>query len=146
MYDNPYAGQLEQQVLCADPTELVALLFDHLVLRVNEARSHLRAGDRAARAKAITQSLAIVAELARSLDLAQGGSLAANLMRLYDFTADRLTQAQMHENEQALVEVLRAIEPLRDAWHEVRMQGLASGSAYHSPDAVVAGEGFAVRA
>jgi flagellar protein FliS len=126
MYDNPYAGQLEQQVLCADPVELVALLFDHLVLRINAAREHLRSGDRMARSQAITRALAMVAELARALDLSQGGSLAANLQRLYDFTARRLTEAQIRESDQALREALHAVLPLREAWHEMEASRLGA--------------------
>lgn len=145
MNGNPYVGQFDQQVLCADPVELTVMLFDHLVLRMNQAREHLSSGNREERARAISASLAVVSELAHSLDPQQGGEVAVNLQLLYDFTADRLTQAHSTESDAALVEALQAMMPLRDAWHEllsarnaVPASGASANTELH--------EGFAVHA
>ena len=54
MFSNPYEGQFEQQVLSADPIELIAIVFDHLISSITEARRHLISGDRAARSRCIS--------------------------------------------------------------------------------------------
>jgi flagellar protein FliS len=119
MISNPYAGQLDQQVLCADPIELVGIIFDHLIASVMEARQNLLAGDRMARGRCITKALGLVGELSRSLDIEKGGELARTLHKIYAFVADRLVQAQTEQLEQPLIEAAETLRPLRDAWKEL---------------------------
>jgi flagellar protein FliS len=119
MISNPYSGQLEQQVLCADPIELVGIMFDHLVACVIEARQSLLSGDRVARGRSIAKALGLVGELSRSLDMEKGGELAQTFQQLYAFVADRLVQAQNRQLEQPLIEAAETLRPLRDAWKEL---------------------------
>ena len=111
--------QLEQQVLCADPIELVGIMFDHLVASVMEARQSLLSGDRMARGRSIAKALGLLGELSRSLDLQKGGELAQTLQQLYAFVADRLVQAQTQQLERPLIEAAETLRPLRDAWKEL---------------------------
>lgn len=119
MISNPYSGQLEQQVLCADPIELVGIMFDHLVASVMEARQNLLSGDRMARGRALAKALGLVGELSRSLDVQKGGDLARTLRQVYAFVAGRLVQAQAEQLEQPLLEAADVLRPLRDAWKEL---------------------------
>jgi len=138
MTSNPYAGQLEQQVMGADPVELVRIMFDHLVAAVQDARQHLLAGDRMARGRALAKALGLLGELSQSLDVERGGELAANLQQLYAFIAGRLVEAQAQQTEQPLTDALQALRPLRDAWQELdhsRSEGLAAPSPIGAPDA-----------
>ena len=116
MFSNPYEGQFEQQVLSADPVELIAIVFDPLIASIAEARRHLLAGDRAARARCISKAFGLIGELSNSLDDQQGGEIALNLRRLYGFVGNRLVQAQSYQIEQPLIEAIQTLEPLRQAW------------------------------
>jgi flagellar protein FliS len=116
MFSNPYEGQFEQQVLSADPVELIAIVFDHLIASIAEARRHLLSGDRAARARCISKAFGLIGELSNSLDDQQGGEIALNLRRLYGFVGNRLVQAQSYQIEQPLIEAIQTLEPLRQAW------------------------------
>lgn len=119
MISNPYSGQLEQQVLCADAIELVSIMFDHLVASVVEARQHLLSGDRMARGRSIARAIGLLGELSRSLDNQAGGKLAQTLRQVYAFVADRLVQAHTQQLEKPLIEAAEALRPLRDAWKEL---------------------------
>lgn len=119
MISNPYSDQLEQQVLCADPIELVGIMFDHLVASIGEARQHLQSGDRDARARSISKAMGLLGELARSLDEQRGGDIARNLALIYLFAAERLSLAHSKQIEAPLVEAIDALRPLRDAWKEL---------------------------
>lgn len=119
MISNPYASHWEQQVLCADPIELVGIMFDHLVGAVMDARQHLLAGDRSARGRSIAKALGLLGELSSSLDVQKGGEMAENLQRLYAFVVDRLVQAQSNQLEKPLLEAAETLRPLRDAWKEL---------------------------
>ncbi len=116
MFSNPYEGQFEQQVLSADPVELIAIVFDHLIASITEARRHLISGDRAARSRCISKAFGLIGELSNSLDDQQGGEIAVNLRRLYGFVGNRLVQAQSYQIEQPLIEAIQTLEPLRQAW------------------------------
>ena len=50
------------------------------------------------------------------LDLQQGGGLAANLQSLYGYCVIRLTQANARNDDAALAEVQRLIEPVAGSW------------------------------
>lgn len=119
MIANPYLGQLEQQVLCADPMELVGIMFDHLVGSVVEARQSLLTGDRMARGRSIAKAMGLLGELSRSLDMERGGELAHTLRQLYAFVAACLVQAQTQQLERPLLEAADTLRPLRDAWKEL---------------------------
>ncbi len=119
MISNPYSEQFEQHVLCADPIELVSIMFDHLVASVVEARQHLLSGDRMARGRSIAKAFGLLGELSRSLDVERGGELALTLRQLYAFVADCLVRAQTHQIEKPLIDAAEALRPLRDAWKEL---------------------------
>ena len=116
MYSNPYEAQIEQQVLSADPIELVALVLEHLIRSIADARRQLASGDRAARAKSISKALGLLAELSQTLDDERGGEVAHNLRRIYGFVANCLVQAQSRQLERPLKDAMQALAPLCDAW------------------------------
>ncbi len=108
---------------------LVALLFDGFVAAVNRARGAMRERDLQAKGRAIGHALRIVDEgLRGALNLEAGGRLAADLDDLYAYVGLRLTRANLHNDESALDECLRLIQPLRDAWAAIASQVHAGGA------------------
>lgn len=150
MISNPYSEQFEQRVLCADPVELVAIMFDHLVASVVEARQHLLSGDRMARGRSIAKALGLLGELSRSLDAETGGELALTLRQIYAFAADCLVRAQTQQIETPLVEAADALRPLWDAWKELdqsRSDLMPIAFSMGAPaDIPASGSGFALSA
>lgn len=138
MISNPYSDQLEQQVLCADPIELVGIMFDHLVASIGEARQHLLSGERAARARSISKAMGLLGELARSLDEQRGGEIARNLKQLYVFVTERLVLAHSQQLEAPLLEAVETLRPLRDAWkelHQLRNREMETAYSARASDA-----------
>jgi flagellar protein FliS len=108
---------VETSVETANPHRLVAMLFGGALESIAEARGALRAGNIALKGRAIGRAARIVEEgLKASLDLRAGGSLAGDLDALYAYVGRRLTEANLHNDEAALDECQRLIEPLQDAW------------------------------
>jgi flagellar protein FliS len=96
---------------------LVSMLFDGALAAIAEARGALRGGDVAAKGRAIGRAARIIDEgLNAPLDLAAGGALAADLRALYTYITVRLVHANLHNDEAALEECSRLIEPLRSGW------------------------------
>jgi len=124
---------LETRVLSAEPLELIAISYEFATLRVHEARSALAKGDIAERWTAISKAIAIVSELESSLDYERGGDIAYNLGRLYRYMRDRLTQANLHQEDKPLAEVQSLLETLADAW-------LAISAGSHKAEAAPAAD------
>ena len=107
----------------ASPHGLIAMLFDGLVGALAEARGAMRSGNIPAKGNAIGRALRIVDEgLSAALNEAEGGALAADLRDLYGYIALRLTYANLNNDEAALDECVRLIEPLRSAWAQIAGQ------------------------
>lgn len=104
----------------ASPHGLIGMLFDGLIGAIAEARGAMRAKNIPAKGRAIGRAVRIVDEgLSAALDLDQGGALASDLRGLYSYVALRLTQANLKNDEAALDECVRLIEPLQSAWSEI---------------------------
>ncbi|MEF7613460.1 flagellar export chaperone FliS [Aquincola sp. MAHUQ-54] len=111
----------------ADPHRLVAMLFDGFMDAVAQARGALQSGDVERKGRAISRAARIVDEgLKASLNLEAGGTLANDLSDLYSYVTLRLTQANLRNDEQALEECRRLIEPLREAWASIAPQAEAA--------------------
>jgi len=110
-------------VMGASAHGLIGMLFDGLLGAIAEARGAIRSRNVAAKGKAIGRAVRIVDEgLSAALDLEQGGALAADLRKLYGYVALRLTHANLHNDEAALEECVRLIEPLRSGWAAIADQ------------------------
>lgn len=114
---------VETSVSQASPHQLVNLLFEALLQHVGLARAALRSGAIAAKGEQINKAVRIIDEgLKPALNLAQGGELAANLNGLYGYCVLRLTQANVHNDDAALAEVIKVIEPLAQGWQQIGSQ------------------------
>lgn len=104
----------------SDPYQLVGMLFDGLLQSVGEARAALKRGDVATKCAQVSRAVRLIEEgLKPGLDLNQGGDLAANLNGLYGYCVLRLTHANLRNDDAALSEVVRVIEPLAQGWKEM---------------------------
>jgi len=117
---------LETSLDKADPHQLVDMLFDGLVQSVGMARAALGRGDIAVKGQQIIKAVRILDEgLKPALNLEKGGELAGNLNDLYAYCVMRLTQANLRNDDAALADVLRVIEPLAQGWKQMGGQAAA---------------------
>ena len=108
---------VQTAVAGASPHELVGLLFDAFFASLQRARGAMQARDIGAKGRAITHAVRIIDEgLKAGLNVTAGGKLAVDLADLYAYVCLRLTHANLHNDDQALVECERLIQPLREAW------------------------------
>lgn len=104
----------------ADAHRLVAMLFDGFFEALAQARGALIAGQTEAKCRAVSHATRIVEEgLKASLNLNDGGSLAADLRALYAYVGQRLLHAQLNNDAAALDECRRLMQPLREAWASI---------------------------
>jgi flagellar protein FliS len=111
---------LETAMSSATPHKLIELLFDGYRDALARARGAMRAGQIEQKARAVSHAARIVEEgLKAGLNLADGGTIAADLNALYAYIGMRLTHANLHNDEAALDECARLMEPVHAAWVEI---------------------------
>jgi flagellar protein FliS len=129
---NPFANAYRQvgnetAVAAATPHRLIEMLFDGCMDALAQARGALRNGQVEVKGRALSRAARIVDEgLRASLDLRDGGALAADLHALYGYLTMRLTAANLRNDEAAIEECQRLLSPLQEAWQAIGPQVNAS--------------------
>jgi flagellar secretion chaperone FliS len=119
---NAHNAYLESRILSAEPVELICLLYQGAISEVREARRHLQDKNIRARSKSISKVHDILSELTTVLDHKQGGEIAKNLARLYDYMMRRVTEANFKQIDEPLVEMLGLLTTLKEGWDGVLQQ------------------------
>ncbi len=136
MWQNAHDAYIESRILSADGIELIRLLYQACTSAVQDARSHLKAGEIPERSKSITRAWEILAELTHSLDRERGGEIALRLGRLYDYMQRRLLDANLQQADAPLAEVLGLLSTLSEAWDGVQVHTVEPAAAeVQSPSA-----------
>lgn len=110
------------------PLELVVMLYDGLLAKLNEASAAQDRGDQRSKTRAVARALAILSELQNTLNMKAGGDVATELDRLYTYVGQRLLDVRVQGDASALAEVQRLITPVRDAWYQVSGQRIEKAS------------------
>lgn len=101
------------------PLELIVILYDTALTRIAEARAAVERNDLPARRDAISRAMAIVSELQSTLNLKDGGEIAASLDSLYSYATAALIEASTRTSPTSLNDVEKVLSNLRDAWSEI---------------------------
>jgi len=121
---------VETGVPSASPHQLVTMLFQGFNDAIALARTTMQLGQIESKGRAIVRAARIVDEgLKAALDVQAGGKLAEDLMALYSYVTMRLTQANLHNDAQALDECVRLMETLRSAWVAIGPDAAAASKA-----------------
>ncbi|ATM96300.1 flagellar protein FliS [Yersinia frederiksenii] len=111
---------MESGVMSASPHQLIVMLFDGAQSALVRARILMSQGDIPAKGAALSKAINIIDNgLSAGLDMDKGGELAQNLSALYDYMSRRLLHANLHNDEQAIDEVLALLENIADAWRQI---------------------------
>jgi len=129
MRKNAFHNYLDNEVLTAHPLRLVQLLYRGALDSIASARRHLKLGEIRARSRAITKAMRIVTELARSLNMDEGGEVSRNLARLYGYVLRLLMKANSEQSDAPLAEAERLLGALAEAWDSAAQDSTAQENA-----------------
>jgi flagellar secretion chaperone FliS len=110
---------LQSQIQASSPLELVVMLYDGAIRAADAAADAMIRGDIPARKVAMSKLIAIIGELQSTLNLEQGGKIAADLDRLYSWATARLLDAIVERDVRPIEEVRRVLDSLREAWQTI---------------------------
>lgn len=110
----------ETDIRGSDPHRLIILLFEGALSALDRAESALAEKQIQDKTNALTRAIEIILDgLSASLNLEDGGDVAANLKSLYEYMASRLTHANFQNDLAAIQEVRGLLTELCEAWKEI---------------------------
>lgn len=140
---NKYQAYQSGAVFTASPAQLVLMLFEGAIKFLNIAVEGFKHQDPLEFNLTIHQNVqkaqAIIRELRACLDPEKGREFADRMTALYDYFDRRLQEGNMKKNSEPLLEVVRHLEVLRDAWKEM-MQKQSSTAAAPVPESAHVGQ------
>ncbi len=106
----------------ASAHEVIAQMYRTVLTRIAEAKGSIERGETGKKGEQIGKALAIVEGLLMSLDGEQGGEIAENLTRLYDYMARGLVKANLEDDAATLDEISHLIRELKDGWEAIPVE------------------------
>jgi len=110
-----------------DPVAIVALLFDELIRNMQEfvRQSATEDVNSEARSKHFSKSLSIIYALQSSLNFEEGGEIANNLFRLYEYARQQMLHDWKEKEFEKTKQAITVLDDIRDAWHQISRKGAA---------------------
>jgi flagellar secretion chaperone FliS len=111
------ARYMAEAVATASPGQLLVMLYDRLVVDLQQAEEALHASARELASDRLMHAQDIIAELRSTLDITAWDG-AADLANLYGFLLVELINANVRQDAERVATCRALVEPLRDAWRE----------------------------
>jgi flagellar protein FliS len=121
------AVNTQTSVVDVDRHQLIQLLFDGAIERINMAKARINAKDFEGKNRLINKSIEIISGLRSFLDLEKGQELAQNLFDLYVYCEHKLFQANVRNDLSILDEVLGHLKKIQEGWSGIRKEVIAKG-------------------
>ncbi|HMD74107.1 MAG TPA: flagellar export chaperone FliS [Steroidobacteraceae bacterium] len=110
----------------ASPTRLVQIVYEQILAelaaaqgRMERITNHLPLHEVVAKCAAMGKAIRLVGHLDATLNMEQGGEIAANLRRLYVYMMERLTYANAHNDKAVVAEVVELIRKIKSGWDQI---------------------------
>jgi len=121
-YTNASDQYLLQKIAGASREQLAAMLLEGAQRFVAQAIAAMGRRDIPTKARMVNKASAIVEELTVWLDLENGGELATNLARLYDWWLNELFEASQSNEPERLERIQRQMGELRESWEQAHLK------------------------
>ncbi|WP_420605866.1 flagellar export chaperone FliS [Novosphingopyxis sp.] len=107
------------RIAAASPHELVEILFEQLLLRIDRAVRCVERGDMAGMFQSRAKASDILNALDESLDFERGGEIATALAIVYREASNRINEAQGDNAGAVLISAREIVAEISEAWTEI---------------------------
>ena len=107
------------RIAAASPHELVEILFEQLLLRIDRAARCVERGDMAGMFQSRAKASDILNALEESLDFDRGGEIATALAIVYREASNRLNAANGADAAPMLSSAREIVTEISEAWTEI---------------------------
>lgn len=111
--------ELKTRVDAANPHELINLLLQGARNHIATAQGNLVRKQIREKGEHISKALSIIEGLKSSLNQEQGGEIAVNLLKIYEYIETLLLKANLHNNEELLVQANSLIAQIHESWQAI---------------------------
>ncbi|MBX9754434.1 MAG: flagellar export chaperone FliS [Pseudomonadaceae bacterium] len=114
-----HSVNISAQVAEASPHRLIQMLMEGGLSKLAQARGAMERGQLGLKGELIGHAISIIGGLREGLDLAQGGDVASNLDRLYEYMVARLLEANQKDSLEMLDEVAGMLREIKSSWDAI---------------------------
>lgn len=135
------------RIMTASPLELILILYNECISSLQKAEDAFDRGatNDTSRFQEISNNILhaedIITELSISLDMEQGGEIAENLYKLYDFMISHLSEANVKKIKQPITEVRELMMELLNSWKQVDREHPQNNAKYEQSNVGISLQG-----
>jgi len=118
MYNGPNVYQAVA-VQTSSPAKLVVMLYEGAIRFLRESVQAIESKDLERKRQSVDRAVAIVQHLAGTLDMEQGGAVAADLYRLYGYMMSRILEGSAKLETAPIEEVIKLLGVVLNGWEEL---------------------------
>lgn len=137
---NPYTAYHRTSVETADQRQLILMLYDGSIRFMRQAVTRIESKDMEAAHNYLIRARDIVTELLSTLKPEKAGEVGENLKNLYAYMFNRLVEANLKKDREAVREVIGLMSTLREGWAHAKS---GTHAPRQEPKAVAAAGGEA---
>lgn len=103
------------------PYEQINLIFSNIIGRLAATKGFIERKEIAKKGENISACVLLLGALqdALNLEVEQDPSISNNLLALYDYCQRRLTQANLHNDIEAIMEVSGIVKEIKEGWNNI---------------------------
>ncbi len=109
----------QSQLEGMSPGRITLMLFDGALGFIEAAREASLKGDVPFRGDRASRALAIIGELQATLNMEEGGDVASNLMRLYDYLIREILKANLRDDPELFAHLSQVLGEIRTGWEQM---------------------------
>ncbi len=113
---NPYTQYKQVIVNSSSREDLIIMAYDGAIKFLNNSLENFSKKDLEKVNNYILKAHAIISELMISLNFDEGGDIATDLFRIYEYMNYRLNLANMKKDAEPVKEIIELLRILREAW------------------------------
>jgi len=125
---NPARAYLATQVETTTQGELLIMLYEAAIKFLKRAKIEIDNKDYAKKGIYISKAMAIIHELAESLNKEKGGDITPKLNQLYMFCTSQLIKANIRLDKKMVDDVIKILDGLRSAYAHIVTGGEGAGA------------------
>lgn len=110
---------LDGEISVASPHRIIQMMFEGALQRIAQSRYAIENNDIENKGIFIGKAIGLITALNSSLNMDAGGEIAGNLSDLYDFMLRRISEANINNDVQALVDVSDILKTIKEGWDAI---------------------------
>ncbi len=115
-----YRAYEKTNVHTADQRQLILMLYDGAIRFLRKANQKIDEKDVESAHNYLIRTRNIISELLATLKPEKAGEVGANLRQLYIYMFNRLVQANLSKDKEAVNEVIKLMTTLREGWAGIK--------------------------